>query len=153
MDFRTINLKLKPVCNENRKEVLRLQVLPEQKGFIETVEQCLGEAAQNKRWRPFGVYDGHLLVGFAMYGYFFWEYLPDGRLWMDRLLIDARYQGKGYGKAALNCLLNRLALNYPKKRIHLSVYKENTHAIRLYESFGFRFTGERDAKGEAVMVK
>ena len=41
-----------------------------------------------------------------MYG-FFWEYLPFGRLWLDRLLIDRRFQGRGYGRAALAALLDQ----------------------------------------------
>ena len=41
-----------------------------------------------------------------MYG-FFWEYLPFGRLWLDRLLIDRRFQGLGYGRAALAALLDQ----------------------------------------------
>ena len=47
-----------------------------------------------------GIYDGNVLIGFAMYG-LFWEYLPFGRLWLNRFLIDRRYQSMGYGKAAL----------------------------------------------------
>ena len=41
-----------------------------------------------------------------MYG-FFWEYLPFGRLWLDRLLIDRRFQGRGYGRAALAAMLDQ----------------------------------------------
>ena len=44
-----------------------------------------------------------------MYG-FFWEYLPFGRLWLDRLLIDRRFQGRGYGRAALAALLGLCVL-------------------------------------------
>ena len=85
-----------------------------------------------------------------MYG-FFWEYLPFGRLWLDRLLIDRRFQGRGYGQAALAALLERLEREYHKKRIYLSVVEANRPAAALYESFGFRFTGERDTHGERVM--
>lgn len=67
-----------------------------------------------------------------MYGFFLWEYLPFGRLWLDRFLIDARYQGKGYGRAALSLLIAHLTQAYPKQgKIYLSVVQGNVAAIRL----------------------
>ena len=55
------------------------------------------------------------------------------------------------GKAALGHMLDRLALEYPKKPIYLSVIPGNDAAIRLYRGAGFRFTGEKDVHGEDVM--
>ena len=90
-----MKLHLEPVTAQNREEILRLGVLPGQKGYIETVAQCMEEAGEYGGWRPVGIYDGDLPVGFSMYGFFREEYPPEGRLWLDRLLIDARFQGRG----------------------------------------------------------
>ena len=117
---------------------------------METVSACLDEAAQRADWRPVAIYDGTAVVGFAMYGYF-WEYPPAGRVWLDRLLIDAARQGRGYGRAAVASLLARLAEEYGPRDIYLSVVDGNTAAARLYEAFGFVFTEERDVHGEHVM--
>ena len=68
------------------------------------------EADELELWRPVGIYDSDTLIGFAMYGYFP-EPAP-GQLWLDRLLIDKRYQGKGYGKQAVLSLLDRLHTEY-----------------------------------------
>ena len=84
--------------------------------------------------------------------YFWWEYFPYGRLWLDRLMIDAAFQGRGYGKAALAGLLKLLTGRYPNKDIYLSVFKGNDVAAGLYKEFGFRFNGEKDIHGEDVMV-
>ena len=100
-----------------------------------------------------GIYDGDLPVGFSMYGFFREEYPPEGRLWLDRLLIDARFQGRGYGRAALEALLERLSREYPEKDVYLSVIEGNDVATRLYEQYGFRFIGEKDIHGEDVMVR
>ena len=138
------------VNNENRKEVESLTVFSEQAGFIETVSECLQEADESEVWRPVGIYDRDTLIGFAMYGYF-----PDpapGQLWLDRLLIDKKYQGKGYGKQAVLSLLDRLRAEYGSDTVYLSVYETNPHAIRIYEQTGFRFNGEYDTKGERIMV-
>ena len=147
-----MKIRLEPVTVASRAAVERLETAPGQEGFVESVAECLAEADRRRCWRPVGVYDGDALIGFAMYG-FFWEYLPFGRLWLDRLLIDRRFQGRGYGRAALAALLERLEREYHKKRIYLSVVEANRPAAALYESFGFRFTGEAARPtGERVHV-
>ena len=145
-------IRFEPVTKENRNLVLQLRVAPGQEGFVESVAQCLAEADRQSCWRPVAIYDDQILVGFAMYG-FFWPYLPFGRVWLDRLLIDGRYQGRGYGREALAGLLERLEKTYHRKKIYLSVIEANQAAIKLYEKFGFRFTGELDVNGEKVMMR
>lgn len=146
-----MKLHFEPVCPENKKEIQNLQILPEQSGFIESVKECLSEANETKQWKPVGIYDGDTLIGFAMYGYFN-DPLPEGQLWLDRLLIDKKYQGKGYGKAVIPALLERLLMEYHNSRVYLSVYEVNKAAIALYQQIGFRFNGEYDSKGEKIMV-
>ena len=142
-------LHFKSVNAENRREVEGLTVFSEQAGFIESVSECLREADELELWRPVGIYDSDTLIGFAMYGYFP-EPAP-GQLWLDRLLIDKRYQGKGYGKQAVFSLLDRLHAEYQSDTVYLSVYENNPHAIRLYQQIGFRFNGKYDTKGEHIM--
>lgn len=148
-----MNLHFERITRRNRREALRLKVAEGQEGFIESVSQCLKEARGSLVWRPVAIRDRRRMVGFAMYGYFWWEYFPFGRLWLDRLMIDAECQGKGYGKAALSGLLQRLSHRYPGKDIYLSVIRGNDVAVRLYQEFGFRFNGEKDIHGEDVMVR
>ncbi len=137
------------VNQDNRKEIENLAVFSEQVEFIESVSECLQEADELELWRPVGIYDGDTLVGFAMYGYFP-EPAP-GQLWLDRLLIDKKYQGKGYGKLAMLALLGRLRTEYGSDKVFLSVYENNPHAIKLYQQIGFSFNGKYDTKGESIM--
>ena len=153
-----MKIRLEPVTVASRAAVERLETAPGQEGFVESVAECLAEADRRRCWRPVGVYDGDALIGFAMYGFFPHEGQDEemsegGRVWLDRLLIDASCQGKGYGKAAVKALIRRLRQEYGCRRIFLSVYKENQAACRLYERLGFRFNGETDANGELVMCK
>ena len=140
-----------PVKPEKREANMALELFPEQSGFIESVEECLAEAEELSLWRPVGIYDGVTLVGFAMYG-LFPQPLPDGQLWLDRLLIDKNHQGAGYGKTAVAKLLKRLHSEYGNRRVYLSVYDTNRAAIALYQQLGFSFTGELDTKGEKIMA-
>ena len=140
-----------PITEENRREVENLQLFPEQRSYIESVPECLAEAEQTREWRTVGIYDGPTVVGFAMYGCFA-QPEPEGQLWLDRLLIDKKYQGKGYGKRVVLALLDRLRTEYSCDTIYLSVYETNSHAIHLYQQIGFHFNGEYDTNGEHVMV-
>lgn len=138
-------LHFKSVNAENRREVEGLTVFSEQAGFIESVSECLREADELELWRPVGIYDSDTLIGFAMYGYFP-EPAP-GQLWLDRLLIDKRYQGKGYGKQAVLSLLDRLHTEYQSGMVYLSVYENNPHAIKLYQQIVSGLTGNTIARG------
>ena len=143
-------LHFETVTAKNRGAVERLALLPEQASFIESPAECLREADASDFWRPVGIYDGTELVGFAMYGYL--PFLGEGQLWFDRLLIDKAFQGRGYAKAAIAALLERLRQEYPCRRVYLSVYGDNAAAIHLYRQAGFSFNGNYDTKGERVMV-
>lgn len=146
-----MNLRFEKINSTNREQVELLHLLPEQEGFIESVHECLEEADERKEWRPVAIYDNSTLVGFAMYG-FFSQPSSAGQAWLDRLLIDSRYQGSGYGKLAVSALLNRIQTEYQCREVYLSVYEDNIGAIRLYEKIGFQFNGELDTKGEKIMV-
>lgn len=147
-----MQLHFEPITSQNRAAALALQIRKEQTGYIESVEQCLKEADRLRLWHPVGIYDADMLVGFAMYGLF--PAIPRGRLWLDRLLIDARFQAMGYGKAALAGLLQHLSASYPRhKTVYLSVVQGNDAAIGLYRQFGFVFNGKKDIHGEDIMVR
>ncbi|MEG2717902.1 MAG: GNAT family N-acetyltransferase [Clostridia bacterium] len=146
-----MNLHLIPITDSNRDEILSLHIADAQEGFVESVAQCLSEADKLDLWRPTGIYDGSVPVGFAMYGLFQNE-SSEGKLWLDRFLIDEHYQKHGYGKAALAALIARIHSEYRSTRIYLSVVVGNNVAAELYQHCGFRFNGEHDINGEDVMI-
>ncbi len=53
----------------------------------------------------------------------------------------------------LKALIQHLADLYKCRRIYLSIFENNIHALCLYQRFGFHFNGELDFNGEKVMVK
>jgi ribosomal protein S18 acetylase RimI-like enzyme len=59
---------------------------------------------------------------------------------LDRLYVDAAWQGRGLGRRLMNA-----ALEHPRlaeaSRIYLTVWDKNERAIRLYERLGFRVIG------------
>ena len=145
-----MKLKLVPVNDDNRPQALSLSVGIGQEHFIETVEECLKEAGRNFEWEPVCICDKDTMIGFAMYGNITLDI--GNQVWFDRFLIDHRYQHMGYGRKSVEIIIDQLHKEFPNMAIRLSVYEDNKVAISLYESFGFKFNGERDINGEAVMI-
>ncbi|MEZ7170412.1 GNAT family N-acetyltransferase [Sporosarcina sp. OR05] len=141
--------EIRKVDKENHEEVLSLRVTVEQQGFIESPAECLKDAEEWPEFRPVGLYADKQLVGFAMYGALL-DSVGGRNLWMDRLLIDAQHQRKGYGRRFTELLIERMLSEYGEQPIYLSVYEENKAAIRMYEEFGFAFIDEYDSDGELI---
>ncbi|MEF9990919.1 MAG: GNAT family N-acetyltransferase [Romboutsia sp.] len=146
-----MKLTLRKIDKENYDEVIGLSVSNNQIGFIESTKACLEEAREFNFWRPIAIYEEENIIGLAMYGLFEDEGI-DGRVWFDRFMIDEKYQGKGYGKRSFNLILEKIHSEYDYDEIFLSIYDNNTNAIKMYEDRGFRFNGELDINGEKVMV-
>jgi len=86
------------------------------------------------------------MVGFIMYG----RDPADNCYCVARLMIDERHQGKGYGRTAMLEAIKRMRAKPDCHEIVLSIEPENVVAEKLYESLGFRKTGEVIG-GEVVM--
>lgn len=91
------------------------------------------------------IYNGDEMVGYAMMG----QDPDDLSVFVGRLMIDARHQGKGYGRDAMRLILEELKARYNPSVIFIRFVPENLGAKRLYESLGFVDTGEI-AHGELV---
>ena len=61
-------------------------------------------------------------------------------LW--KLMIDEKYQNKGYGKKAVRLGIDYLVNRFNVKEIYTAYYATNRIARNLYTSIGFRETGE-----------
>lgn len=141
-----MNVSLREITPENFKECLELKVADDQKMFVAPNVKSIAISKIFPACLPFAIYENDQMVGFVMYGYD----SKDGRFYLERLMIDERFQGKGYGRAATLEVIDRLKENKHCKEIYLSFVPENTNAEQLYKSVGFERTGEI-SQGEIVM--
>ena len=86
-------------------------------------------------------------IGFIMTS----EAADFGDYFLWRMMIDERFQGKGYGAAAINLLVNRIKKNGNPRVLLLSHQKDNLDAARFYEKLGFSYTGNNLDAGELEM--
>ncbi len=132
---------LREITKENLDAVLELKTTKEQEVYVSTVARSLAQAwVFRDTAYPFAIYDDDVLVGFVMMG--FYEAKQQYTLW--KLLIDERYQHRGYGRQAVELAKRYLIDAFGVAEIHLGVHQDNAAAIRLYQSAGFIATDETD---------
>ncbi len=145
-----MKIHFKDIDEKNIEKVKNLKLKPGQEGFIESIEDCLEEAREYKEWHPVAIYNEDEVVGFAMYGHF--DY-GNWRTWIDRLLIDEKYQGKGIGKTSMQKLVEVVSKEYEVDTIYLSIIGGNKVAYNLYTSVGFEDMNEIDpSNGESMFI-
>ena len=131
-------VRLEPVTAENLEAVLALRVDDAQKHFVSTAAESLAQAyVYAKTAFPFAVRSGPETVGFIMMGYY--EKKKYYTLW--KLMIDRKYQHRGYGRAALEQGIAFLREKHGAREIYTGVLPENHTAKGLYRSAGFEETG------------
>lgn len=146
-----MKVELRPVDDRNREACIRLKVKPEQAEFVASNERSLMQAAEKPEIaRPFAIYADDHLVGFTMFAFDDFEDEDGYYHWLWRFMIDSAHQGKGYGKAAMKEIIEYFKEN-GAKTVALSTEAHNSSAIALYESFGFRKTGQV-IDGETVFL-
>jgi diamine N-acetyltransferase len=134
---------LRPITESNRAELEALRVSPRQERFVSSVVDSLTEAAQYPDARPitWGVYEGETPVGFVMIADEVGspDYIPQ-YLW--KLLVDERYQGRGYGTATLDLIVAYFRSRPGVTVMWTSAGEGEGGPIPFYERYGFVRTGE-----------
>lgn len=58
--------------------------------------------------------------------------------WINSIVINKRYQSKGYGKRVLGLLENHLKNDYDVKNIYISVSQSNMSGLKFWKNCGYR---------------
>ena len=130
-----------------------LQVADHQKKFVSNPAGILARALEYKPMNGicWGIYADREPVGLALVH----DLTEEPACYhLCQLMIDERYQGRGYGQQALAKILNHCRREGRFSRVEVCVKKENTAAIHVYEKAGFRDLGyfDPDAPDSICMV-
>ena len=139
-----MNLELRIIDETNKDAVELLEVSDHQKQYIASNKQSLKTASSEEYRdiaRPFAIYADGKLVGFTMFAFELTSIDPNDRYWLWRFMIDQHSQGKGYGSAALEKIIDYFK-SHCADHILLSTKETNTSALSLYHKYRFTETGE-----------
>ena len=136
-------VSFKEIDRDNFFDVIKLDVAEDQKSFVATNLFSIAQAKAFPECIALAIYDDNVLVGFMMYCID----MEDHEYWIYRLMIDAKYQSKGYGKAAMEKLIDIIKEDKEHHVLYLSFEPNNTLAKHLYETLGFKADG-RVIEGE-----
>lgn len=128
---------------------LGLKVSQSQKTHVADSATLLARAYayRDYRSRAFVIYNDETPVGMGL----FYD-LPELESYdLSQLFIDERYQGRGYGKAATQLVLDVMKQDGKYGKVALCYIEGNDVAKQMYEEFGFMET-ERDGN-EIVMER
>jgi acetyltransferase len=155
-------LKLKKINRNNIGEILKLEVFDNQKSFVATNNISIIEAyiaiTENNDVFTFGIYNDDTPIGFLMIGFDVYSddegapSIAKGNYNIWRLMIDKKFQGKGYGKKVIELALEFIN-TFPcgtAKYCWLSYESDNDVARQLYKSVGYVETDEKD--GEEIVA-
>jgi diamine N-acetyltransferase len=142
------------VTRANWRATLALAVRSDQRQFIAEhtpiAAIILSKAyvgAGGMRWEPYAFSAGGALVGMTALAS---EPERSALVWLYHFFIDERYQGQGYGQAALAALISQVTRRQPPcQSLLLTTHPDNHVAQRLYTDMGFAPTGD-EREGEPV---
>jgi diamine N-acetyltransferase len=131
-------IRFEEVTRDNFWECVSLTVMEGQNEFVTSNAVSIAQAKVQPECIPLAIYDDRSMIGFLMYCID----EDDSEYWIYRMMIDEKYQSKGYGKQALEKLLEVIKADKTRNKIYLGVHKESIAAVKLYEGVGFEFDGQ-----------
>jgi len=128
-------LYLNTITKENWLKAISLRVREDQVKFVASNAVSLAQLNFLDNFHAKGIYHAEEMIGFTLYGID----EDDQEYWMYRLMIDQNHQGKGYGKQAVQLVIDdiRKMKKDHHQTITLSYEPSNEHAKRIYEKMGF----------------
>ena len=146
-----MEIELIDLSEENMKQCFEMKVTTDQMQYIASNMDSWKTAIEHEKVaRPFALYCDGKIVGFTMFAFDEDYEDPNDRYWLWRLMIDESLQGKGYGTAALQVIIQYFK-DHGANNIRLSTKSTNTNALSMYRKAGFKDTGEMN--GEEIVLQ
>ena len=132
---------LREITSENLYAILDLSVADHQlKAYPRSNAYSIAEAHYPADDDPVwlrAIYAGETPVGLMMTS----EVPDQGRYFLWRLMIDHRFQGSGYGRRAVQLLIERIRQTGNPTALITSHLQQDANAGHFYERLGFAYTG------------
>lgn len=144
-----MSIEFKVIDRTNYNQCIELKTSEEQKRFVAPNIFSLVQSAYEPNLYPLGIYKNNEMVGFILY-----DFDDEINGWsMSRFMVDERFQNQGIGKEALKKFIEFFIEKYGHVQLYTSAEIDNTIAINLYESFGFKKLEVFEYESDGVIYK
>ena len=138
---------LREVTAQTVRAICNLEVLPEQRGYVAPNAVSIAQAYFQPRAWFRAIYAGEEPVGFVMLD----DDPEQGEYFLWRFMVSGEHQGKGYGRAALDLVVDHVRTRPAASELRSS-YVPGEHGPRdFYLAYGFEETGE--VEGAEVVIR
>ncbi len=143
---RTSSVVLREITGDTVRDVCKLSVREDQRGFVASNALSIAQAYFCEHAWFRAVYADETLVGFIM----FHDESEKAEYFVWRLMVDARWQGLGFGRRAMELLIEHVRTRPNATELLTSVVAADGSALGFYQKLGFALTGEQE-DGEALL--
>lgn len=148
---RNLDVTLRPVTRDNFEAVADLQLHPHQRAWLASNSYSIAQASFYPNFHTRAIYLDDEVIGFMMFVELDGVDDEPGEYSIWRFMVDCRHQGKGYGRRALQTLLDEIRRDAAACKVWISYLSGNAVASAFYASFGFVETDLND-EGEMEAV-
>lgn len=143
-------ISIQELTVKNIYKCINLKLAEDQVERIAPNVYSIAESKVNTNFKPYAIHLDDEVIGFVMTEIDPNE-IEERKYWIPRFMIDVSYQRKGYGKEAMQQVIDMLKKNNDCHFIGLSTEPDNYPALRFYESLGFKNTGEMLEERETIL--
>ncbi len=144
---RDAHISLREITKETLRSILRLEVAAHQKHFVASNAVSVAQAHYEPEHAWFrAIYADETPIGFVMIH----DDPANAKYYLWRFMLDQRYQGQGFGRRALQAIIDHVRTRPNSQELFLSCVPGEGSACAFYEKLGFVPTGEVD-EDEIVM--
>lgn len=149
-------ITLRRITRRNYREITRIEVKPEQRLLIASNAVSMADAYFYREAWMRAIYLGEIPIGFVMLGDNALKYKiikhfkPFLYIW--RFMIADKYQEKGYGKEAMQKVIEQVKSKYNAKQLIVYTLPENKKALEFYKRLGFEPTGKKLKVGDLELL-
>lgn len=139
-------IALKRITRKNYREIIKLEVKPEQRKLVASNAVSLADAYFYRAAWFRAIYADNIPIGFVMLAdlslkyKIITHYKP--RIFLWRLMIAKEYQGEGYGYKAMMLIIEHVRSKSKFKELMTSYVPTDGNAGKFYEKLGFKPTGK-----------
>jgi diamine N-acetyltransferase len=139
-------VSLREITAETLRSILSLSVTKEQEKFVASNAVSIAQAHFSEHAWFRAIYADETPVGFLM----LYDDPEKAEYFLWRFMIDQEHQRKGYGRRALELLIEYVKTRPNAKELFVSHAPGDGSPGGFYRKLGFEYTGEED-HGELVM--